>query len=707
MLNAEGLYVVEDIAFCNTNQFNEAARFFKKHGVYTFAPSDSREFKEHWDIEEDRLKNGMSAPGKLQYIDGKPIIQDVHITGEHYGFLNYGRIIRTKDDDTDELKNVVKDSHLLNKARKIGKKDLDFPSFLDGQYHWMKAKEFAKSIGLNVVMAKARRKGFSYMEGWDCALTTNMNPYSTTLIAAYDYKYLIKGNQILSMSKRYLDFLELHTDFGRGYIKEAIDHIKLGYKKPNEGNKEFGYQSQIIGVSCMDNPDALAGKDALLIKFEETGKFPNLKETLDITLSTTEDGSIITGFITLFGTGGTDEANWAAFEEIYWNPELYNCMVFDNIWSEGSKGKGVGFFYPQSVGDPAFVDEHGNSLREQAKAANNRKREDKKKKITQSAYVKYVGQRAETPEEAFASGNDNIFPAADIMAHESKLKHDPDYKYLHRAGQLVYTDKGIKFRLNEELKLEGLTTHDPVFEYPINKATDVVGTYVEWISPYRDRITGKIPKGLYRVWHDPYAQDKDSKKITMRDSLGATYVYEKTNNVTPGRGDYLVASFVGRPNTMDAYNEVLLKIAEYWNAEIMFENDRGDVKQYAANKRKLHLLANEPDVEWEAELKGKVNRGKGINMTTDRKAKGAIYLRDWLVTPRGLDRFGNPRMNLHYIYDPALCSELRKWNNKGNFDRVSALIVGMFDAKEQFHKEIEIPQVANSNDFFNRPLFTN
>lgn len=711
--NEKGLYILEDIAFCNTNQFNETARYFKKNGVYTKAPKGSREYNQFWDIEEERRTNGMKAPGKLTTIlgpDGKPYqsIQEVHITGEHYGFLNYGRIKRTKDADLEELKHVLKDSPLLKNARRVGSKDIDFPSFLDGQYHWMKAKEAGRENGLNIVMTKSRRKGYSYMEAWDTADTVNMIPFCTVLVGAYDYKYITVGNQIMPMAKRYLDFLELNTDFKRGYLKEPLEHIKLGYKRQQEGNKEFGYQSEIVAVSFMNNPDAAVGKDAIKIKLEECGKFPNLKQALDVTLSTTEDGSIITGQIIMFGTGGTDDANWADFEDIYYHPEKYNCMLFDNVWDEGASGNGVGFFHPQYIGDPAFVDQHGNSRVAEAKASHEKLKKEAKKSKTNAEYLKFIGQRANCPQEAFASGSDNIFPSAEILEQLNRVEHNPDYKYLHRVGQLVRGDTRVKFKMNEELLASGLKVHDPIFDFPLKSGSDVTGAYVEWVSPYRDPITGQIPKGLYRLWHDPYAHDKDSiKDVKIKDSLGATYIYERLNTFTPGRGDYFIGCLVGRPPRMDDYNDDLLKACEYVGGEIMFENDRGDVKGFFAKHKKLHLLANEPDLEWEATLKGKTGRGKGMHMTDARKATGAIMLRDWLLTPRGKDVYGNVKLNLHYIYDAALLRELLKWNLKGNFDRVSALLVGMFDMKECFDREIRQPQAPTKNSFFNRDLFTN
>lgn len=705
--NSNGHYILEDIAFCNTNLLNEAARHFKKHGVYTLAPKGSREYNQFWDIEEDRRLNGMTIPGKL-YTDDKGVqrLQEVHITGEHYGFLNYGRIKRTKDADLAELRNVVKDSVLLKNARKVGSKDIDFPSFLDGQYHWMKAKEVGRQNGWNIIMTKSRRKGYSYMEGWDAADTVSMTPHCTVIVGAYDYKYITLGNQIMPMAKRYLDFLELNTDFKRGYLKEQVEHIKLGYKKSQEGNKEFGYQSEIVAVSFMNNPDAAVGKDAIKIKLEEIGKFPNLKQALDVTLSTTEDGSIITGQIIMFGTGGTDEANWADAEDIYYHPEKYNCMVFDNVWDEGASGNGVGFFHPQYIGDPAFVDEQGNSKIAEAKASHEILKAKAKKTKTNAEYLKFIGQRANCPQEAFASGSDNIFPSAEILEQLNKVEHNPDYKYLAKKGQLVRTDTKIKFKHNEELESEGLKIHDPVNDFPLKSGSDVTGCYVEWITPYRDPITGLIPKGLYRIFHDPYAHDKDTiKDIKIKDSLGTAYIYERINNITPGRGDYFIGSYIGRPPRMDDYNDNLLKAVEFCGGELMFENDRGDVKGFFAKHKKSHLLANEPDLEWDAALKGKTGRGKGMHMTDARKGTAAILLRDWLLTPRGKDIYGNVKLNLHYIYDVGLLKELLKWNLKGNFDRVSALLVGMFDMKECFDKEIKAPQPVNKNSFFNRKLF--
>jgi len=64
---------------------------------------------------------------------------------------------------------------------------------------------------------------------------------------------------------------------------------------------------------------------------------------------------------------------------------------------------------------------------------------------------------------------------------------------------------------------------------------------------------------------------------------------------------------------------------------------------------------------------------------------------------------------LHYIYDLALLDELIKYNRRGNFDRVSALLVGMFNLIALFNRTVEKAEeesVTSNESFFNRELFT-
>ena len=237
-------------------------------------------------------------------------------------------------------------------------------------------------------------------------------------------------------------------------------------------------------------------------------------------------------------------------------------------------------------------------------------------------------------------------------------------------------------------------------------------------SPYRITDTrlhiGKtmnrnnIPDNLYRIWHDPFALNKETDEIKAGDSLGSFFVYERNNNFTPGGGDRIVAWFTGRPSTTDAFNEIMFKAADYYNAVIQFENDRGDVYNYAKTHNRLHQLADEPEIRWKKAIQGKKSgRKKGISINTQRKYDGVIYLRDWLITRRGKGEIDGNLLNLHYVYDEAFLKELLRFKlDKGNFDRVSTGIVGQYDTKELFHVEIRKPVVhQDTTNIFNRELF--
>ena len=101
----------------------------------------------------------------------------------------------------------------------------------------------------------------------------------------------------------------------------------------------------------------------------------------------------------------------------------------------------------------------------------------------------------------------------------------------------------------------------------------------------------------------------------------------------------------------------------------------------------------------------KLGRKYGMSMgSKERKGQATIYLRDWLKTPRGKDEDGNVRMNLHFIFDIALIDELVKYNPDGNFDRNSAMLVGMYFLKDSYKRELQYAE-EEKESFFDRALY--
>ena len=225
-------------------------------------------------------------------------------------------------------------------------------------------------------------------------------------------------------------------------------------------------------------------------------------------------------------------------------------------------------------------------------------------------------------------------------------------------------------------------------------------------------MNGKVPDNMYIISLDPYAFDQSSDS----QSIGAAYVYMQPNNLVPP-GDRIVATYFGRPKTQDDFNEVLFKLARYYNAKIGFENDRGNTIDYAKRFKLLDWLADEFELAFDADLpRSKVKRGYGMHIGSGKENlrlhKGNMYLRDWLISVRTKDEYGKELLNLHTIYCPATLREIDLYRPEGgNFDRIAALRILAFHRKELIYKELqpEVPRDIQSaqRSFWKRKHFAN
>ena len=711
-ITGDKLYEPIDVAFVNTAEFSTVGQYFLQYGVYTSLNPiyDKKAYDAFWDEEEIRRKDGLTLPCSLvKRKDGSYALQDLHITGEHYGYLNYAPI-----------KRVAKETLLLIEEYLLAGKEVDelseskivsLPQFFDSDYYYFKAVELARKVGRHLVVGKARRKGYSYKNGWICANRADLYRNTVTAMAAFTSDSLYPEGT-MQMTNDYLQHLGVTTDWKKRRIIDKEDFIKFGYKINDGLGIVRGYKSVVLATSfAPNNAGTLRGKSADFMIIEEAGKNPILSNILASTLPTLKAGTTLTGLLIVFGTGGGEDKQWEGFEDLFYNPSADDFLSFNNIWDDDARGEECGFFVPSYMGKEGFVDKHGNSNVKGAIDYELGMREKKTRSKSAKKLTDYIMEEPFTPKEAFSRDSSGIFPAAELEEQLRRVQKDPDVRALSRNGNLVRTAKGVVFKDKLFMTKEELQHyHPPITNFPLKKEDDAHGCFQMWSPPYRDRVSGKIPDKLYRIHHDPYAINKNTKDVTSQDSLGSFYVYERNNQFTPGLGDRLVAEFTGRPNSTDEFNDIMFAAAEYYNAIIMFENDRGDVLTYAKQHKMLHMLADEPDVVWKKALQtSKTGRNKGILINVARKLDGVIYLRDWLLQKRVKDDFGNTLLNLHYIYSEALLKELLRYKlDKGNFDRVSALIVGQYDIKEQFFTEVTKPVPVNNygqRNVFDRDLY--
>ncbi len=671
--------------FKDTEALSPAAAYFQEHGVYTQYVEGTKDWKLFWKEERRRCLEGYEANG-------------IHITGYHYFYLNYFRIDR-----------AVEYTH---NGRKVKRREFDFPDFYDSDYDFFWTVEIARfglseekyeklNLGVDIhpkdlqgekqlTVLKARRKGYSYK----CASMLTRNYYhlkrSKNFVFAYDKKYL-EGDGIY---QKYLDgmsFMDQYTPFAQPRLidRPAQMLMKSGYTIVEDGIESVkGFQSIVQGISLKDNPDGARGRAGELILFEEMGKFPGLKKAWDITHHTVKEGADALGIMIAFGTGGTEGADFAGAEELFYKPKENDCVRINNQWDDGADGTWAGFFVPVYANLRGFMDEHGNSLIEEAKEFEKKHRHSKKSTGTSDTYAQHIAELPFMPREAILTFDLNIFPTQEIAAHKNAIMADKRYNN-GTAGYLYQDSEGkVKFKMDEDAK--------PVWKFPHGKQDDVRGATVIYEAPVR--INGKVPKDLYILCHDPFAQDTTTTGI----SLGATYVIKRTNDFSHTYNECIVASYVGRPKSQDEYNRNLFMLAEYYGAKIGFENDRGDVIGFAKRFKKLEYLEEQFTFLDKKQLQGKTQRPFGMNMTKARKEQGEIYIRDWLLSP--IQKFDDGRevLVLHTILDPALLDELLKFNKDGNFDRVMSIMIGMYHLKEKYNKKVKEIREMPHNEFFDR-----
>lgn len=691
--------------FTNTQVFKEEALYFLKHSHYNCGLKGTDEYEEYWDEQERRIDDGY-------------IVGDVAITGEHYGYLNFAQIMLTDDPD------FKQSGELVTKMK--GSKKKTFPDFFDGDFTYYWAKQIAKDGidkdfyekyvkphmlcripeeylydgGHHLCVGKKRRAGYSYKNGWIAANRYNRQKNKVTLICAYDKKYLYpKGT--MQMASDYVDFINKNTVWAKRKLINKQDHIKSGFRTIGSDGVEYdeGFLSEIIAITFGSNAGAARGKDGDLILVEETGVAPNLLEFESATKPTVEDGIYVTGQMIYFGTGGGDSNYWEGFEEIFYNPEKYNMLPIYNDWDEGASGLFCSFFVPETWNMKGAIDLNGNSLFDKSLEIVTKRREDLKKLSKDSTTLtRHMMERPMNPAEAFSISGSNHFPIADLQQHLNYVKVNELYRTMATVGTLINRDGNIDFIVDESLI--------PIWEFPHKNTENLSGAIVIYQKPLKKN--GVVPSNLYRICNDPYAHDQSSNS----ESLGSTYVIMNSNNMFPP-GDRIVAAFHGRPATLDDYNRLLFMLAEYYNCQIGFENDRGDVIGYAKRFKKLHLLAPEFELAFDANIpKSSVRRFFGMHIGSGkdnvRIGNGDLYLRDWLIRERGKSEDGKYLLNLHLIYDIGLLQELIKYKSGGNFDRVSSLRIGMYYEKEMLYNNIGVKATQQKKDsLFTRNLYQN
>ena len=631
-------HILEDMQY-----FRPAAKHFEEFGCYTKFfenPDPNSDFMKFWNEERRRCLEGY-----VREYDGE------WIPGYLYHYWNYGRV-------------KVK----IKTGKRTANEVVNFPHVYDSTYWFFHYIEWAESTGYFGFLLKKRRWGYSYI--LETMLLRNYTHIreSKGYIMASQKEYLYRDGPMPKF-KSNLAFVEGNTPFISPRLIDTMEHTKAGYKDKETGI-ERGRFSEVMGVTCKDDPDKGRGKSGKLVAFEEVGVFPQVEKTWTVTEESVKQGDLMYGFLLAGGTGGTDSADFSGAEKMFYNPEGFNIKPLPNVYSK-TNGNGIcAFFVPTYLSYEEYYDKDGNS--DVTGALIRLLAERQKIRQTTNDSNRLLQKKAEapiTPEEAVLRKEGSIFPILDIKEFLSSIYPQED-KFVapHYTGNLILDGDGeVRFALNKSVT--------PIRHYPTKPDIDKVGCLEIFEHPQKggDRFR-------YIIGVDPVENDE----VLYSVSLASVFVFDRYTR-------RIVAEYSGRPSTTNEFFEICYRLALYYNCTIMYENNKkGMYAYFQTNKKALHLLADFPEhLKDRQTLKPATfggNTSKGYTSNPEIKKSGKKYQADWMLEiayssgygEPEFDEDGNPiikknELNLHKIRSIGYLEEASQWTVDGNFDRVDAM----------------------------------
>lgn len=387
----------------------------------------------------------------------------------------------------------------------------------------------------------------------------------------------------------------------------------------------------------------------------------------------------------------THNSAFETMKDMFYNPDGYNCLGFENIWDSTPTDKLCGFFVPQYTnldtrdddGNRIYMDDDGNTI---TKPSLEFILDERRKVISTAtnttAIDRYVAERPITPQEAMLEFNGNIFPKKELQEQLGLIRTNTQLQNHKQVGDLIFDESGsIKWIPKK---------HGDVTKYPLGKDDDPTGSIVIWEHPAKDATAG-----LYIIGVDPYDHDQSGTN-----SLGSSIVYKRFQNFEEYY-DIIVAEYTGRPATAEEYYENLRKLALYYNARIMYENERKGLFPYFTAKHCDYLLADQPDIINDIVSNSKVQRRKGCHMNKQIKQWGEGMIKEWLN-----EEYAPGKKNLTRILSEPLLEELISYNDTGNFDRVMALMQVMIYREQLYNVVVKKKEKENKQKMlFDGPIF--
>src|SRR3990167_5589583 len=656
--------------------FRPSVTYFKKYRKYTnFFPNKNpqSEYAKFWTEEKRRCLEGY-----VRESDGE------WISGYNYFYWNYAPIMITVGTGEKSAEGKINSDRVE-----------DFPNIWDSDYWYFHYIEQGEASGMYGKVLKTRGRGYSFKGASLDARNAIHIPKSKSFSMAFEKEYLYKDG-IFNKAVDILDWNAKYTPFPRLRLKNADQqmHIIMGYTNKTLG-VDAGMLSEIMGLSLKNDQDKARGKRCKLIKWEEDGKFPNLKQSWGIARMSLEDGRNVFGYMISFGTGGTEGADFEASKEFFYFPKGYNILGLENIYDVSPSGQ-CAFYVGEYLNRSHCYDKDGHS---DVITALVEILEDRQKIKTESSdpntIVQEIADRSITPQEAVMRREGSMFPTYELRQQLSELKTSSKLKNSSWKGFMTVVKGSVEHQVSSDIKIIDSFPHKEhtaggieIFAHPVSESD------------------GKIPSFRYIAGCDPV--DDDGSGTT---SLLSTFVM----NTLTGQ---IVAEYTGRPQITEDYFKQLRLLLLYYNAKVNYENNKKGLYGYFKNKNCLHLLAETPEIlrdVMNVTMSKIGNKMYGTSATASVNTWHLGLSKKWLLADayhqkeisedkNEKENEENLLLNLHTLRSPALIEEYINWNKEGNFDRVSAMGM-LLIYREEVQKLVETSHRRERNKITQDPFW--
>lgn len=522
--------------------FTKAADFYRQNKRYTnFVPGTFSHIN-HWKEEFSKCKDGVTI-GKYR------------LTGEHYYFLNYYRLLSVLGKNKEEI-------------RQEG-----FPGFLAKQYEYFHYLEMARLTKHDACIFKCRGIGYSEVIASNLSHAYTFHKASKSIVSAAAQGYI---DTTLTKCWQQLDFLNTCTEGGFKRLRMKVDTaMRKRASRVDKDKNETGWMSEIEGV-VTDNPRKLRGSRVYNLYFEESGSFPGLVDTYIQARALVDILGYRIGMRVVGGTGGDSGPQLAGLNKIFYHPEQFSVLPYKHTYSQDGSVQFTGFFVPSyemwfgEENNPGF-DSRGVVDKERAK----KHYMEKWKAIDDPVLLaKDKAEYCFTPEDAFILEGSNRF--------DQELLVDQ----LHALTIHKTVETARPARLNWGRTKDGEVDRDsrPTIEMVDRSALEICELPIldEYGIPYSN---------LYWIGIDSI--DSDSTTSTGQTDVSdfCAVVYRKQFGMQQPK---IVAIYKERPKHIQTAFDNAIKLCQFYNAKALFEATRVSIKNYFQQHNKLNLLMTRP-----------------------------------------------------------------------------------------------------------------